>query len=96
MHRLPEDLAQLRPDRLEGFWMLNKPLAARPAAPAVDLLDGPNHFKVEFVHRSPPPGPVVIRFYPGGYFALQGLDIGPIIEIPPSLSRIRRERLKLL
>jgi hypothetical protein len=54
----------------------------------VDLLDGPNHFKVEFVHRSPPPGPVVIRFYSGGYFALQGLDIGPFIEIPAIRSPI--------
>jgi len=30
----------------------------------------------------------------GGYFALQGLDIGPIIEIPLNLSRIQRKRLK--
>ena len=90
MRRLPEDLAQLRPDRLEGFRMLNKLLAPRPAAPtvepqpapmepranlvvgrlciqgdtisvdsappAMDRLDNPNHFKVEFVHAHHHPG----------------------------------------
>ena len=39
MRRLPEDLAQLRPDRLEGFWMLDKPLAPRPAAQSCRRLE---------------------------------------------------------
>ncbi len=130
MRRLPEDLAQLRPDRLEGFGMLNKPLAPRPAAPAVepqpppveplpylvvgrlgiegdtisedpapvavDLLDSPDDSHILLVHRSPPPRALVVRLDSGGYFALQGLDIGPFIEIPPIRSRMNRESLKLL
>jgi len=41
MHRLPEDLAQLRPDRLKGSWTFNKPLAARPASPTIEPQPAP-------------------------------------------------------
>lgn len=41
MHRLPEDLTQLRFDRLEGFWILNTPLAARPASPTIEPQPAP-------------------------------------------------------